>query len=207
MFQSTGCKICSDLSLWDDKSGGEERRGEPGQLNLYQYFTLIRGTRPRYQLRLYLLCGWISLLAVTLMGKTLSKQWGWGASIAGHNSHNDSLTGLDRPCSRAQFFWLNTPGDSIECWLCLGGYRLNKSFKTGCIYINTVNTATTERSLARPATKSSQPSQVSDFPWWDNEIIPIKIYQTGLLSHYKSLLPSLTKTGASVNSQWAAHLK
>ena len=81
MFQSSGGELILETGERreetverDDKSEGEDGAG---QLNLYQYFTLIRGTRPRYQLRLYLLCGWISLLAVTLMGKALSKQWGW----------------------------------------------------------------------------------------------------------------------------------
>ena len=85
----------------------EERRGEPGQLNLYQYFTLIRGTRPRYQLRLCLLCGWISLLAVTVMGRGFIWTVGVGASIAGHSSRNDSLTWAARP-------WATTPDDPIE---------------------------------------------------------------------------------------------
>ena len=78
-----------------------------GQLNLYQYFTLIRGTRPRYQLRLCLLCGWISLLAVTVMGRGFIWTVGVGASIAGHSSRNDSLTWAARP-------WATTPDDPIE---------------------------------------------------------------------------------------------
>ena len=78
-----------------------------GPLNLYQYFTLIRGTRPRYQLRLCLLCGWISLLAVTVMGRGFIWTVGVGASIAGHSSRNDSLTWAARP-------WATTPDDPIE---------------------------------------------------------------------------------------------
>ena len=60
-----------------------------GQLNLYQYFTLIRGDKTTISITT-LPSLWLSLITGSNCygQRTLSKQWGWeGASIAASWTH------------------------------------------------------------------------------------------------------------------------
>ena len=110
MFQSDWWGLRTGLECHDGEDGA-------GQLNLYQYFTLIRGTRPRYQLRLCLLCGRVSLLPPTVMGRGLYLNSGGGRE-PGYNSWTHIMThwlGLsDRGQHGATVFLHRTPANPIE---------------------------------------------------------------------------------------------